>query len=1212
MLKELYPEDATSRRRLPRPDTAGFLRIAEEFEAVFGRATLNSFICSKLPQSGYRAGQLHYKLLSLPWAEVFTTNWDTLLEDCVATRMPNRYNVLADPQDVREVQRPRIVKVHGCVVRNRNFVVTEEDYRLYGIKNRALLYLARQSMLENATCLIGFSGEDPNFLSWSGLRRDILGEHAPPVYLVGLLHLTAGRIKLLANLKVNPIDLADEFDPERTGSPERHREAMHWFFSQLAAGEPYNPLNWPKAPAPIRVRSETRSLPTPPRPLRENFDPKAMRLPDASDTSAIGAVTQTWRINRLCYPGWLIAPHANRREVLQNTRRWIKCATKTELPNLLRRVDPDPELVAFLCELVWRIELCLGAPPAHVLELIDPLLAREDQSPGSWIEQRWNALRLHEAGAGHETSDLSKLFCALGLARLRAFRRGFQAHAFEQLHARMSSVSTTTFAEVRAALDDEWDRFLLARGRWAELRKGLDRPALLNVDPYWGIRRAGVFAEIGELEAASRIVEGALIEIRNLEQMDRLDLAMMSRRGWGLEVKQLIRDAQRASRSAYGKRYTPADTDEEAIDPVSASELDPAASHVHAERYWLQTMRSVMAAGANLDEPPLKDSPHPSSVTSMMSERTGIPAVHGVRPALTQASCLLVEEDPLSALYELMRGGIDAFVAPDSPFNERHHASFGRLKRADLNAALDWLAVGSKHLLREAAEIGVQRRRVWCEQASVYARLLSILLPLGGFDHVKAAMDLVLLLYRSTVLLKEDLSLRAATYALIRSIYAHIGEEDARAHVACYVDFACALADLPAHGLGQERIDDWLEPSLDFPLESVRRLGPAIAPAGLGLTVQRLAREARRGDYLTRNGALRRLRMLIFLGLHKPEEKINGRDYAGSLEDALEDVELPNEVAIGRFPYWSWLSLKIEPSAGRPFKTPRLDALEQRFLNDLVREKEGADPRLSEHQLENLARALTRFDRLEGWRPPCVLSDVDANALGRRLRATFLGADATAFAAKPSLRVKEHVAWILSDGVLPYASSEDLDDLLDFALDLHTRDFPVDRAFTAIVRRARYVEAIADRLSASLNSAFPTVRIRGVIEAILEWLRESRRNKEEEGDQVIPPPPDSLMHDLVAVLAHADLTVVLSALDALLEWVRQDTLKQREFGLLRQVERLGDRIQEAQRRGAADAREISKTRDRALELLAQVNPTQAANVKFKDAVETQLRQCDGA
>jgi SIR2-like domain len=70
---------------------------------------------------------------------------------------------------------PRIVKLHGSFPTQTPFIITEDDFRTYPRKFVPFVNTVQQSLLENSFVLIGFSGDDPNFLEWTGWIRDEFG-----------------------------------------------------------------------------------------------------------------------------------------------------------------------------------------------------------------------------------------------------------------------------------------------------------------------------------------------------------------------------------------------------------------------------------------------------------------------------------------------------------------------------------------------------------------------------------------------------------------------------------------------------------------------------------------------------------------------------------------------------------------------------------------------------------------------------------------------------------------------------------------------------------------------------------------------------------------------------------------------------------------------------------------------------------------------------
>jgi hypothetical protein len=206
------------------------LKLAEEYKSVFGRNKLNKFIEANINDEMYIPGDLHKKLLSLNWRDVFTTNYDTLLERTIdKINVKFNYKILTSQNDLPGSTHPRIIKLHGSVDSAKHYIICEEDYRTYPVQFAPLVNTVQQAMLETQLCLIGFSGDDPNFLSWLGWLRDNMGENCPTIYLVGLFqNMSAAEKMTLESQNITIVDLGDLFK-ERVG----HREALDAFLDKL-------------------------------------------------------------------------------------------------------------------------------------------------------------------------------------------------------------------------------------------------------------------------------------------------------------------------------------------------------------------------------------------------------------------------------------------------------------------------------------------------------------------------------------------------------------------------------------------------------------------------------------------------------------------------------------------------------------------------------------------------------------------------------------------------------------------------------------------------------------------------------------------------------------------------------------------------------------------------------------------------------------------
>lgn len=133
---------------------------------------------------------LHEKVLEGKWEQIYTTNYDNLLE-YVADIKSKGWREIANGYDLSfSGTKKNIIKIHGSLRNNKDrfenkkfefdgchdhcYIITKEDYDTYSVQHEAFAQLMRISLLRGVFCLIGFSGNDPNFLSWIKWVKDIL------------------------------------------------------------------------------------------------------------------------------------------------------------------------------------------------------------------------------------------------------------------------------------------------------------------------------------------------------------------------------------------------------------------------------------------------------------------------------------------------------------------------------------------------------------------------------------------------------------------------------------------------------------------------------------------------------------------------------------------------------------------------------------------------------------------------------------------------------------------------------------------------------------------------------------------------------------------------------------------------------------------------------------------------------------------------------
>ncbi|SOE63191.1 SIR2-like domain-containing protein [Burkholderia sp. D7] len=310
------------------------LRLAEEYRSYFGNAALSDLIRQEIDDEALQPGPLHNDLLGLPWSEVMTTNWDTLLERAASRIHTPVYGVVTKQSDLAHVKAPRIVKLHGTIGVTDKFVVAQEDYRKYPEDFAAFVNFARHVFIENELCLLGFSGDDPNFMQWAGWVRDRLASHARKIYLVGALNLSASRRKILESINVAPIDLWDvvrDIDDHDL----KHERATELFLAALVERKPKPDYEW----EPTRLVHPAKTA-----------DDNVRLYRDAEyGASLISGQLDTYRRDRESYPGWLVCPPQLRWQVQSQISS--PRPTKTNLAAL-----PSATRSAFLYEIAWRHE----------------------------------------------------------------------------------------------------------------------------------------------------------------------------------------------------------------------------------------------------------------------------------------------------------------------------------------------------------------------------------------------------------------------------------------------------------------------------------------------------------------------------------------------------------------------------------------------------------------------------------------------------------------------------------------------------------------------------------------------------------------------------------------------------------------------------------------------------------------------------------------
>lgn len=292
------------------------IKLATMVEAEFGRTIIDKMIQDSLPDDRVFPNSLYRDLLNLPWHDVFTTNYDRLLERTeMLDGITRHYNVVTNKETLIYTPSPRIVKLHGSFPDIHPYIITEEDFRTYPKKYPEFVNTVRQSLVENLFCLIGFSGDDPNFLSWIGWMRDVMGRLSMPVYLITFdRNIHGAQIQLYQRRNIQVVNLID------IPGIKTYREAFEFLFMYLK--ESKHSL-WK---CNLQYQLDTKDN-------IKTFISKASKI-------------------RKSYPGWIVLPE-------KYFRDFDECISFYDVENSLSLINEEKLKINLLFEFDWQLYISL-------------------------------------------------------------------------------------------------------------------------------------------------------------------------------------------------------------------------------------------------------------------------------------------------------------------------------------------------------------------------------------------------------------------------------------------------------------------------------------------------------------------------------------------------------------------------------------------------------------------------------------------------------------------------------------------------------------------------------------------------------------------------------------------------------------------------------------------------------------------------------------
>lgn len=346
-LDKLYPNNEVDKKN----DANDVVRLSSLVDAQFGHNELDNILEEALPDQLIQPGRLHRLLVQLPWKDILTTNYDTLIERA-AEQAINGFKLVTNKETLLYQPSPRIIKLHGSYPNIRPYIMTQEDYRRYPIERPEMVNTAKQCFLESLVCLIGFSGEDPNFRAWIGWLKDVIGQQriCPTYFITYRKGFHDAEKALLSKLGIDIINLAE------VGGVDDYYSAYEFFLNYLKE----KPSEWKG-----KVRFDH---------LRDKD------LPDAKFKEYIVEKIKEMQVVRETYPGWLLLPKAHEIDMDSVGEDAVF------LEHYYKRITDDTTKLHFLYELNWRLNI--SATPKNLDWFVDGIEGLAERLMGFSVEDK--------------------------------------------------------------------------------------------------------------------------------------------------------------------------------------------------------------------------------------------------------------------------------------------------------------------------------------------------------------------------------------------------------------------------------------------------------------------------------------------------------------------------------------------------------------------------------------------------------------------------------------------------------------------------------------------------------------------------------------------------------------------------------------------------------------------------------------------------------
>lgn len=181
---DLFKEIKDSKPPLIGWERRNLAKVSNLFEIIKGKPALDYYIKGKISKV-LEPLKFHKLVSQLPFKIIITTNYDLLLENQFDD-IRKEYIKIVDAEDIKNWNEQKIIilKIHGCIDRSKELIISEDDYIKYLSKTSLFHDILKYLFCTKNVLFIGYSLSDINIKLILQTVEDVLGKRVKQHYLI--------------------------------------------------------------------------------------------------------------------------------------------------------------------------------------------------------------------------------------------------------------------------------------------------------------------------------------------------------------------------------------------------------------------------------------------------------------------------------------------------------------------------------------------------------------------------------------------------------------------------------------------------------------------------------------------------------------------------------------------------------------------------------------------------------------------------------------------------------------------------------------------------------------------------------------------------------------------------------------------------------------------------------------------------------------------